>query len=376
MSLMESGIEVDAFAESTSGILSFDITNLTQDFFYLIVSCFDTMYNQSHYDLVSTSTLAIHNPIHRWYEKQYEYAGYDAHHFMMLSQEPVEVGLIEDIYKDNIESGNNTLQAVYFKFNVKDLKESPSSSFTSKNNQKRVDLMMSSSFISVEKAAKNLLMETILPSLQNGGHDLKGDVEAHEHEDIDDIRNRNLQALKSLVSSSSSSASASVSYISEIEKRIVLNDHSRRDKVFVDVLQCARDMQERVTHAWNQRLGSIHVGYAEGDDTIQESEHMKDQLVIFYTAMWHTMLSPRVTQDNDNEYLRFDGGKMVMSTHGDFVYLDDMSIWDIYRAVIPLYNLIHTDVSLDIVKSLVAKSLQGNWLPIFPGNVIMLMKLL
>ena len=51
-----------------------------------------------------------------------------------------------------------------------------------------------------------------------------------------------------------------------------------------------------------------------------------------------------------------------------FIYMDDFSTWDVYRAAIPLQYLLNPTVAKDMVMSLIAKTEQGGWLPIFPGR--------
>jgi putative alpha-1,2-mannosidase len=89
---------------------------------------------------------------------------------------------------------------------------------------------------------------------------------------------------------------------------------------------------------------------------------------MFYTALWHTLLLPRVAMDNDGEYLNFDGSHYSVYAK-DYIYYDDFSTWDIYRALVPLHSLVHTDIIVNMVHSLVKKAEQGNWLPIFPGTI-------
>ncbi len=86
---------------------------------------------------------------------------------------------------------------------------------------------------------------------------------------------------------------------------------------------------------------------------------------IFYTAMYHAMQHPRLYNDVDGSYPAFsDSGELKNS--GNRNYYDDFSMWDIYRAQLPLYQLLNTNMTNDFVQSLVWKGQQGKWLPIFP----------
>ncbi len=87
---------------------------------------------------------------------------------------------------------------------------------------------------------------------------------------------------------------------------------------------------------------------------------------MFYTAMYHAMILPRVFSDTDGAYLGFGGSKKVYRAEG-FDYYADFSMWDTFRAVHPLQTLLNPERTADMVQSLLKKAEQGGWLPIFPA---------
>ena len=87
---------------------------------------------------------------------------------------------------------------------------------------------------------------------------------------------------------------------------------------------------------------------------------------IFYTALYHSMTKPVNLTDVNGDYLGF--GKQARSTSGDFIYYTDMSLWDTFRTVHPLYTLIAPDVQLDCVKSLIEMAKAGGSLPRWPSG--------
>ncbi|OUJ76286.1 alpha-mannosidase [Hymenobacter crusticola] len=106
--------------------------------------------------------------------------------------------------------------------------------------------------------------------------------------------------------------------------------------------------------AWQKALGQIRV----------ETKKEQDKR-IFYTALYHTMQQPRLFNDVDGTYPAFAGGKPLQQlAKGN--YYDDFSMWDIYRAELPLYELLQPSLVGDWANSLVLKGQQGGWLPIFP----------
>ena len=87
---------------------------------------------------------------------------------------------------------------------------------------------------------------------------------------------------------------------------------------------------------------------------------------IFYTALYHSMLLPRVFSDVSGTYPGF-AGEGKTETAKDFTYYMDFSIWDTYRAVHPLLTILDPHRELDMVKSLLAMGQQGGFLPIYPA---------
>jgi predicted alpha-1,2-mannosidase len=86
---------------------------------------------------------------------------------------------------------------------------------------------------------------------------------------------------------------------------------------------------------------------------------------IFYTALYHAFQHPRLYNDVDGTYPKFAGkGELMHPSYGN--YYDDFSMWDIYRAQLPLIEILDTARTNDFVRSVIAKGTQGGWLPIFP----------
>lgn len=106
--------------------------------------------------------------------------------------------------------------------------------------------------------------------------------------------------------------------------------------------------------AWNQALSKIQVkGGSEQDKTM------------FYTALYHTKIIPRIFSDADGTYPGFADDEKLHKTSG-YEYYEDFSMWDTYRAVHPLLTLLEPRRTSDMVNSLLRKAEQGGWLPIFP----------
>lgn len=86
---------------------------------------------------------------------------------------------------------------------------------------------------------------------------------------------------------------------------------------------------------------------------------------IFYTALYHAWQHPRLFSDADGSYPKFAGNYEIRKM-GSGHYYDDFSMWDIYRAQLPLLEITHPALINEFARSMVLKGQEGNWLPVFP----------
>ncbi|HEX8316491.1 MAG TPA: GH92 family glycosyl hydrolase, partial [Flavisolibacter sp.] len=105
---------------------------------------------------------------------------------------------------------------------------------------------------------------------------------------------------------------------------------------------------------WEKALSQVQV----------ETAAEKDKR-IFYTALYHAFQHPRLFNDVDGTYPKFSGNYELMKKPGG-AYYDDFSMWDTYRAQLPLLEILQPQLVNDFVQSLILKGQQGGWLPIFP----------
>lgn len=102
--------------------------------------------------------------------------------------------------------------------------------------------------------------------------------------------------------------------------------------------------------AWEQELGKINISTTD-----------KAARTIFYTALYHTMTAPSIFNDADGSYRGADG-----KVHkGDFTNYTTFSLWDTYRAAMPLMTIIHTDMMNDIAQTFMNIHLQQGKLPVW-----------
>ncbi len=118
------------------------------------------------------------------------------------------------------------------------------------------------------------------------------------------------------------------------------------------------DMMGECQTRWIERLHTIDV---EDEDTAKVSQ--------FYGALYRTSFLPREMSDCNGDYPRFGGSAQHSTTdiqHSSSPKYGDFSQWDVYRAELPLYNIITPSQSADMMQSLVSMYKEGGWLPIFP----------
>ena len=91
---------------------------------------------------------------------------------------------------------------------------------------------------------------------------------------------------------------------------------------------------------WDRQLSKIEV---KGGD--------RDDLVKFYTALYHTMIAPTIYSDADGSY--FGPDKKIHKTDG-WVNYSTFSLWDTYRASHPLFTYTEPERTDDMVKAFLA----------------------
>jgi predicted alpha-1,2-mannosidase len=101
---------------------------------------------------------------------------------------------------------------------------------------------------------------------------------------------------------------------------------------------------------WNGALGKIQVQGGSKDDKVN-----------FYTAMYHSLLFPRIFSEYGRYYSAFDD-----KIHNGVSY-NDYSLWDTFRAEHPLLLLIEPERVPGMITSLLQMYDEGGWMPKWPN---------
>ena len=104
-------------------------------------------------------------------------------------------------------------------------------------------------------------------------------------------------------------------------------------------------VKKQSQEVWNNELNKIQV------ETIQ-----KEDLINFYTSMYHAFLGPTEYMDLDSNYKGLD---MNVHKAENFKNYTSYSLWDTYRALHPLFNLVQPTRNSDMISSMLAHSDQS-----------------
>jgi predicted alpha-1,2-mannosidase len=110
-------------------------------------------------------------------------------------------------------------------------------------------------------------------------------------------------------------------------------------------------IRNAATDAWERELSKIRIS---SDD--------REQKTIFYTSLYHTMVSPAIFSDLNGEFKGVKGNTMKAEGYNRYTVF---SLWDTYRALHPLYTLIQQPRVNDMVKSMLDNYDQTGILPVW-----------
>ena len=97
-------------------------------------------------------------------------------------------------------------------------------------------------------------------------------------------------------------------------------------------------VKQQTQENWNNELNKIVI------------DASNDNKINFYTAMYHAFISPTTYMDANGEYKGLD--QEVHKADG-FTNYTTFSLWDTYRALHPLFNLVQTNRNSDMVESMI-----------------------
>lgn len=102
---------------------------------------------------------------------------------------------------------------------------------------------------------------------------------------------------------------------------------------------------------WNKELSKITI--ETSDDTSRR---------IFYTALYHAMIAPSTFSDANGDYRGADG---KIYTDPGYTTYTTFSLWDTYRASMPLYSIFQKNRYVDFINTMLAIHKEQGKLPVW-----------
>ncbi len=110
-----------------------------------------------------------------------------------------------------------------------------------------------------------------------------------------------------------------------------------------------QEIENKTSSSWNDKLSRIKV---EGGS--------KDDKIIFYTALYHTLIHPNILNDVNGDYPKMATRETGKTTGQRFTVF---SFWDTYRNLHALMSLVYPKQQSDMVKSMLQIYDESGWLP-------------
>ena len=135
-----------------------------------------------------------------------------------------------------------------------------------------------------------------------------------------------------------------ISYVSEKNAEANLHAENPPGTTFESV-------REKAHAAWNDALSRIE---------IEGGTH--DEQVVFYTALYHTLMGENLYSDVDGSYIGMDGKVHTVAGSQKAQY-STFSGWDVYRSQLQLLTLLEPETAADFAQSLLNQANQngGEW---------------
>ncbi len=135
-----------------------------------------------------------------------------------------------------------------------------------------------------------------------------------------------------------------ISYVSEANAEANLRAENPEGTTFDAV-------REKAHAAWNDVLSRMQIEGGTGDER-----------VVFYTALYHSLMGENLYSDVDGRYMGMDGKVHTVVAPQKAQY-STFSGWDVYRSQLQLLTLLEPEIAADFAQSLLNQANQngGEW---------------
>jgi predicted alpha-1,2-mannosidase len=120
---------------------------------------------------------------------------------------------------------------------------------------------------------------------------------------------------------------------------------------FVDIEGARNNLRSEIP-GWD--FDAVHrqaiTNWSRALDKIRITGGTEEEKTVFYTALYHTLIDPRVLTDVDG---RYPGGDGQVHPRAAYTRRTVFSGWDVYRSQMPLQTIINPSVVNDMIRSLI-----------------------
>jgi predicted alpha-1,2-mannosidase len=139
--------------------------------------------------------------------------------------------------------------------------------------------------------------------------------------------------------------------------------HIKAASSFISREQAELNLQREIgSDTFEQTMTKAKDTWNKGLARIEAEGGTENQLTVFYTALYRTMLFPRKFYefDKDNKVIHYSpyNGKVLPG----YMFTDN-GFWDTFRAVFPLFTVVQPELSSHIMEGLVNAYKESGWLP-------------
>jgi putative alpha-1,2-mannosidase len=129
----------------------------------------------------------------------------------------------------------------------------------------------------------------------------------------------------------------------------IVNTRSAQNNIDVECKSSFDELRARVRAQWQHVLSVVEV-----------KDSNRENKIVFYTALYHSLLVPWIISDVEGNYRGTDGRihRAIRNEYGNF------SPWDSFRSLHPLLSLLYPDKEADMVISMLDIYGQGGHLPL------------
>lgn len=130
---------------------------------------------------------------------------------------------------------------------------------------------------------------------------------------------------------------------------------------FVSIVNAKENLNtEQKGYDFNKVKSEAQAAWQSEFDKIEVEGSSDDEKIVFYTALYHSLLMPMTFSDVNGEYVKHGSTEIGKA---DYTRYTAYSLWDTYRTTHPLFSLAYPEKQLDMVKTMIDMASESGWLP-------------